>query len=172
MTQPLLAIRDSVRHREFLLLSLGAAVWALQTPLQHYIELSRFQHYAIGIFCIAAGFLLQTALSWRYYSLSGRLAMISSTLYLTAFGLVCFHNPWLDPNFDLQTQYQETTRPMFGGGFLVAGFICSFFWATWMNEGNKAKKKAREAQLQLQMQMQPHTESHVQPQPESATETQ
>lgn len=150
VTNPLLALRDSVRQREILLVSIGVAIWALQTPLQHYIELSRFQHYAIGIFCIAAGFLLQTAVSWRHYSLRGRLSMISSMLYLTAFGMVCFTNPWLDPNFDLQTQRQESTRPMFGGAFLVAGFICSFFWASWMTEQNRARKQAQEAQVALE----------------------
>lgn len=112
------------------------------------MELSRFQHYAIAVFAVASGFLLQTAISWRQYSLCGRLAMISSTLYLGAFGLVCYLNPWLDFNFDLQTQRQEATRPIFGGAFLVAGFICSFFWASWMNETSRARKKSRALEAQ------------------------
>jgi hypothetical protein len=87
------ALRENIRHREILLLSMVVAVVLLQTPLQHYMTLSRFQHYAIGVFAVATGFLLQMVIAWRGLSLWGRLAMLASALYLGAFGLVCYQNP-------------------------------------------------------------------------------
>jgi hypothetical protein len=137
------ALRENIRHREILLLSMVVAVVLLQTPLQHYMTLSRFQHYAIGVFAVATGFLLQMVIAWRGLSLWGRLAMLASALYLGAFGLVCYQNPWLDVSFDMQTALQEEMRPRFAVAFLCAGFGVSFFWANWFYEtARKAKPDA------------------------------
>jgi hypothetical protein len=131
------AFRENIRHREILLLSIVASFVIVQTPLQHQMELSRFQHYSLGVFAVAIGFLLQIVVAWRHHSVWGRLAMLSSVLYLGAFGLVCYQNPWLDANFSLTTSSQEEWRPRYAAIFLIAGFGVSFFWANWLNESSR-----------------------------------
>jgi hypothetical protein len=129
-------------------LSIVASIAILQTPLQHEITLSRFQHYSIGVFAVALGFLLQIVVSWRHHTKWGRLAMLASVLYLGGFGLICYQNPWLDGNFDLTTKSQEEWRPRFAGIFLMAGFAVSFFWAKWLQETNREVRvhKAKEVE--------------------------
>lgn len=117
-----------------MLLSILASFVIIQTPLQHQITLARFQHYAIGVFAVATGFLLQLVVSWRHHTIWGKLAMLSSVIYLGAFGYVCYTNPWLDANFNLTTNAQEEWRPRFAAIFLFSGLAVSFFWANWLNE--------------------------------------
>lgn len=134
-----------------MLLSLFAAVGVLMTPLQHYINLARFQHYSFAVAAVALGFLLQSVLSWRYVSWWGRLALLSCFLYLGAFSFVCYSNPWLDWNFDLQTNLQGEQRHQFAAIFAVCGLPIGYFWSQWaVDKQRKLQRAARRENIHHQ----------------------
>lgn len=134
-----------------MLLSLFAAVAVLATPLQHYINLSRFQHYAFAVGTVGVGFLLQSVLSWRYISWPGRLALGSCFIYLGAFSWICYSNPWLDWNFDLQTNLQAEQRHGFAFAFAIAGLPIGYFWSLWaVDKQRKAHRAARREHMKEQ----------------------
>lgn len=127
-------LRESVRDRELVLLSIPVAVMFVTYPFQRLIHLSRFQHYSFGVAAIAVGFFLQTLISWRRISWWGRLSLMSCAMYLGAFGYVCYTNPWLDWNFDLETSLQSQQRHTFAAFFAVAGLPIGILWSRWAME--------------------------------------
>lgn len=127
-------LREVIRDKELVLLSIIIAGCILATPLQHQITLSRFQHYSLGVCAIAVGFLLQTVISWRYVSWWGRGALFSCFLYMGAFAAICYFNPWLDWNFDLETSWQAEQRHQFAGMFAASGFLVGCIWSVWAIE--------------------------------------
>ncbi len=137
-------LRQATRNEEIVLLSLIAAVCLLNFPLQHYIILSRFQHYAAGICVVAVGFLIQLVWSWRQIGLWGRLTFLASGLYLAGFAGLFFINPWLDSSVSLQTESQMTEKDIYAAIFAVSGIPVGLIWIRWCSEEFQNKHGRKE----------------------------
>lgn len=132
-----------IRHQEWVLVSFFCAVGIISTPLQHYISLSRFQHYSFGLAAIACGFLVQTVFSWRTVSFWGKLTLLGSFLYLGAFASVFYLNPWLDWNVSLETESQTEERRRLAAYFAFAGVPLAYIWSRWAIDKYNAAVKAQ-----------------------------
>jgi hypothetical protein len=143
----LVYFRDRLRHQECVLLSFFCAIIIVSTPVQHYISLSRFQHYSFGLAAISIGFLIQTVVSWRTVSFWGKLTLLSSFLYLGAFAAVFYCNPWLDWNVSLETDSQTEERHKLAAYFAFAGVPLAYIWSRWAIDKYNAAAKASESKL-------------------------
>ena len=139
--------RDRLRHQECVLLSFICAVGIISTPMQHYIPLSRFQHYSFGLAAISAGFLIQSVFSWRTVSFWGKLTLVGSFLYLGSFAAVFYCNPWLDWNVSLETDSQTEDRHKLAAYFAFAGVPLAYIWSRWAIDKYNAAVKASETKV-------------------------
>src|SRR5690606_22734862 len=96
----------SSRHIMVLLFA-ALALWVLQTPLQRFISLGRYQHYGIAISVFGLGYLAQTIFSWRRLKAWGIAAYTSTGIFFSSVGLVFYLNPWLDYKIAVQTPEDE-----------------------------------------------------------------
>lgn len=141
-------VHEGTRNRELILLSLGISVMILLTPLQHQIHLSRFQHYSFAVGAVAVGCLLQAVLAWRHVSWWGRGALVACFVYLSTFAFVCYSNPWLDWNFDLETSRQSVLRRKLAVAFPVCWLPIGFMWWRWAVDEHRqrSRRKAQQGQ--------------------------
>lgn len=112
-------------------LAMVLGVAARSIPLQHYIPLSRYQHWAIALLVWSLGFFIQTVWSWRKLTISGRVALLTGGVYVCSAALVMYFNPWLDTSISLQTTEQEAMRIQLGFGWAGAGLVVGMVWMRW-----------------------------------------
>lgn len=103
-------------------------------PLQHYITLSRFQHYGICLYVWALGFFLQTIWSWKSLTLRGRVCLLSTGCYAGIIARIFYENPWLDSNMAIQTNELCKQKMLFTFLCSLLGFIVFVFWLVWAIE--------------------------------------
>lgn len=127
-------LRTNLRHQLVVVVSFALAIGLLFFPLQHYMTLARFQHYGICLAVWAAGFFLQTLVSWRRLGAWGRGYLGVSTLYMALFAGVLYTNPWLDPRVQLETDVQGSLRGEFATVMFVFTVILSGTWLMWDRE--------------------------------------
>lgn len=123
-------MRD-IRHVEIVLLTMVLAFVAHWVPLQKFITLARYQHLAIALYIWAAGFFVQTAVSWRKLRLPGRMALGLAGIYVGGLAAVLYANPWLDNTMSLQTTDQDAFRFELSVFWLFAGVIVGIVWVWW-----------------------------------------
>lgn len=133
-------LRFKFRHQGVILISLVFALIVFNVPLQHFITLARWQHYALCLVPVSVGYLLQLAISWRRLRFWGRTCLTLSAVYLAAFAIVIYTNPWLDPGSQLETTYQSSLQRAFGLGFLAFGLILTIALLAW----NREEKERRD----------------------------
>lgn len=103
------------------------AVIIYYVPLQHFMPLSRFQHYSFCLCSLAAGLCLQSLFCWRTLGLWGKLSMLSGALFVGSCACFFYTNPWLG-NPDLATDEQLYGRQRFIIFLTVALVPVSYFW--------------------------------------------
>jgi hypothetical protein len=104
------------------------AVGILATPLQHFMPLSRFQHYGIAIFVFGLGYLVQGVVSWRGIRRLARFAYLATTTFFCTAGLLFLNNPWLDLRMVTSGDEQLMFRNYVIGAYGAAGLFISLIW--------------------------------------------
>ncbi len=120
-------MKDAVTEYGIVLLAIVAAVVLCTIPLQHYMPLSRYQHYSIGLSVIAAGMFFQSLVSRRRIGGWGCAALISAASFIAACAYFFYNNPWLG-NPDLATDEQLIGRQHFLAGLAACLLPLSYFW--------------------------------------------
>lgn len=114
-------------------------------PFQHYMALSRLQHYSFTIFGCSLAFLIQSVLSWKNLTLSGRVALIGTTAYFMSAALVLYLNPWMDLDGSMNTEMQLEFRRKLSTYFMFGGLAVAAAWLAWSVDREKLKNtKAKE----------------------------
>lgn len=132
-------LRLKFRHQWVILISLVVALIVFNIPLQRYITLARWQHYALCLAPVSIGYLIQLIVSWCRLRFWGRTSLSLSAVYLAAFAIVIYTNPWLDPRSQLETSYQGSIQQIFGLGFLTFGLILAIALLAWNCEEKKRR---------------------------------
>jgi hypothetical protein len=127
-------ISNSARHLEIVLICMPLGFCLQLIPFQHYISLSRFQHFSFTIFFCAAGFLLQAIYSWKRIKLAGRITLLGTASYLLAAGLVLYLNPWMDAEGAMNSELQIEFRQQMACLFFFAGLPVAGSWFAWAIE--------------------------------------
>lgn len=127
-------IHNHIKHQEIALFMFIIAVGLFKFPLQHHITLARFQHYGICLYVWSLGFLIQTVWSWKYLTIRGRIAMISTGLYVGLFAIVFYTSPWLDVRMAVQTEDQGLLRILYSILCALLGIIVAILWLIWVIE--------------------------------------
>ncbi len=120
-----------IRHLELVLIAMIIAVVARNFPLQHYMPLSRYQHWSIALYIWALGFFIQAAWSWRKLTTNGKIALIAAGTYVSGAAMALYTNPWLDTTVSLQTTEQAETRYLLSAVWAVGGVLVGIVWMRW-----------------------------------------
>jgi hypothetical protein len=113
----------------------------LKFPLQHYITLSRFQHYGICLYVWSLGFFLQTIWSWRRLTVRGRTCLLTTGYYVATLAMIFYQNPWLDTRMAVVTEEQELLKGLFVLICGLFGFIVAIIWVIWIVERKPNSKE-------------------------------
>lgn len=133
-TNLLSSLRNNFRHQEIALVMFIMALGLLKFPLQKHITLARFQHYGLCMYVWSLGFFIQAIWSWRYLTIRGRLAMLSSGCYIGVFAMLFYSSPWLDVKMAVQTEEQNFLRMIYALLCGLLGFVVAVIWLAWMIE--------------------------------------
>ena len=100
-------------------------------PLQHYMNLARLQHIAIGFGAMGVFSLIQLGYSWKRLGAFRRASLIWMCCMVAVVSYFFWMNPWLgNPDLATATQYQDAK--IFAAGlvfFTVLVSISAFgFW--------------------------------------------
>jgi hypothetical protein len=110
----------------FIFASLAAVI--IFTPLQHYMTLSRMQHYGSSVFVFGIGYLVQLAVQWKKTSPLGRFAYCLTSFYYCSAALVLMNNPWMDPKSGAPTDDELIFRSRFILGYFALGLAMTLLW--------------------------------------------
>lgn len=129
----------------FILAMTIASLVACNTPLQHYISLTRYQHVGIAIFLFGMGYVMQTIWSWRVYSKWARLANIATFVFFCSVGLFFYMTPGLDGYATDPSPKKILVRLTHIFTYLFFALVVSLFWVKWAHEDNKIKDAEKAA---------------------------
>lgn len=132
------------------LLFAALALWVLQTPLQRFISLGRYQHYGIAISVFGLGYLAQTIFSWRRLKAWGIAAYTSTGIFFSSVGLVFYLNPWLDYKIAVQTPEDERTRSILILSYLIFSAMLAFIWIRWVLSENNPRNRTSKSESQIE----------------------
>ncbi len=124
------------------------ALIALNTPLQHYIPLTRYQHVGIAIFLFGMGYAMQTIWSWRAYSKWAKLANIATFVFFCSVGIFFYTNPGLEAYSADPSPKKILVRLTHIFSYLFCALIVSAFWVKWAHEDNKIKDAEKAAAVE------------------------
>ncbi|HEY9870829.1 MAG TPA: hypothetical protein V6D08_16815 [Candidatus Obscuribacterales bacterium] len=113
------------------------------TPLQHYIPLSRFQHFGLGIFLVGLGYVIQTVWSWKRMKTWARAMQLYFGLWFAATGLVAYSLPWLDPKMSVRTESQEKLASSLVIAYFVSCAPLPVLTLLWLREELQNWRKTR-----------------------------
>lgn len=131
--------RSSRYRAVFLLLILS--VIALSVPLQHYISLGRYQHYAIGIALLGSGHVLQVLVSWKQFPTWGRISVLLTGVFLLGVAYVFWSNPWLDVKVAVQTEGREELRSQMLFAYMCSAAAIVLCYLKWRSEERRIKQQ-------------------------------
>ena len=120
------------------------AIAIVLTPLQHYINLSRPQHYGLAISALGTGYLLQAALSWRKFTKWERLCYLSTGIFFESVGVIFMENSWLSGRSTVTTEEQEGIRRNIIACYLFFGFFMCCIWLRLIYENVRSSAKNKE----------------------------
>lgn len=133
-------IRKHIRHHELVVGAFILAIAVALFPLQHYMTLSRFQHYGLALGVWAFGFFVQMVVSWRRMGFFGHAYLGVASIYLAMFAHVIYTNPWLDPKVTLETTTQASSRHDLASLFIGLGMVLMCIYFGWtLEEARKDK---------------------------------
>ncbi|MGD9679641.1 MAG: hypothetical protein AB7W16_00540 [Candidatus Obscuribacterales bacterium] len=99
---------------------------------QHYVSMSRFQHYGIAFAIFGLGYLLETALSWKTLHKWARGSYLGTGLLFGSAGLIFWFCPWLDVNLSVQTAETDMYRTILLVSYLTFSVGVGAAWARWI----------------------------------------
>jgi hypothetical protein len=144
-------LERSLTKKQNSIVILGSSLVALAIfliPLQHFIELSRPQHYGLALLVLGNGYLLQSALSWRRLSKLERLCYITTGLFFESVSVIFIENSWLGSKSTVPTEAQEDLRKYLMAYYLFFGFLmcCLWLWLVYHKiKSNPQNKKSRDS---------------------------
>jgi len=132
-----------LEHQLLIFIFLFLAVATILTPLQHYIALSRYQHWGLGLFIFALGHIIQLIWSWQSLGRWMRISYLWSALYISSAGILFFANPWLDARISLESSRQDKLRSHMILTYSVLALPAVWFWIKCFQEmrGKRTEEK-------------------------------
>lgn len=106
------ALRASLRHERIVLIGAAVGLALILTPLQHYIKLARWQHFAIGLGIVSIATAIQLGASWKRASTWSRMSLIWLCAMMGVMTRFFWMNPWLG-NPDLATSTEQWDAQIF-----------------------------------------------------------
>ncbi|PWU02715.1 MAG: hypothetical protein C5B53_01340 [Candidatus Melainabacteria bacterium] len=140
-------LERSLRKRQNSLVIFGASLIALAifiTPLQHFVELSRPQHYGLSLLVLGSGYLFQCALSWRKLTKLERLCYLTTGLFFESVSIIFIENSWLGSKSTVPTEAQEGLRNYLMAYYLFFGFLMSCLWLWLVYQKTKSSTENKE----------------------------
>lgn len=113
----------------------------VQIPVQHFVDLGRFQHYAIAVGLFAFGYVAQTIFSWKELSRWARFTYLITALFFGSMGMVFYYNPWLDFKMRLPSPEREATRSFIIYSYMTLSVIMGGIWLKLAHEESKEKQQ-------------------------------
>lgn len=113
----------------------------VQIPVQHFVDLGRFQHYAIAVALFAFGYITQTIFSWRELSRWARFTYLITAVFFASLAIVFYYNPWLDFKMRLPSPEREVTRSFIIFTYLTLSVIMAGIWLKLAHEESKEKQQ-------------------------------
>lgn len=113
----------------------------VQIPVQHFVDLGRFQHYAMAVALFAFGYIAQTIFSWRELSRWARFTYLITAVFFASLALVFYYNPWLDFKMRLPSPEREVTRSFIIFTYLTLSVIMAGIWLKLAHEESKEKQQ-------------------------------
>lgn len=147
---PLSYIRSRLSRYGAILAFLLLATATVETPIQKWISIGRYQHWGIGLFLVGLGFFVQTIAGWNHLPRWERISHIASGLYICSIGVIFYANPWLDYSMAIQTQSTESLRMV---------LLCSVAFLSFLVLLVLLKAMHEERKLTIQRQTAPHDNS-------------
>lgn len=141
-------LERSLLKKQNSIVILGSSLLALAIfviPLQHFIELSRPQHYGLALLILGSGYLLQSALSWRRLSKLERLCYITTGLFFETVSVIFMENSWLGSKSTVPTEAQEGLRKNLMAYYLFFGFLmcCLWLWLVYHKTKSNSQDKKK-----------------------------
>jgi len=130
----------SSRYRLVHLLTLLGVI-TLTVPMQHYMSLGRYQHYAMGIALFGLGYIVQLLVAWKRFPTWGRISLCLTGIFLLGVAYVFWSNPWLDWKVAVQTEGKEEFRSQLMTAYLCSAGIIVASWIKFGTEEHRLKQK-------------------------------
>jgi hypothetical protein len=119
------------------------AVILVLLPMQHFMSLSRPQHYGLGLGILSLGYLLQTCLSWKKFGRWERACYLATGIFFASIGIVFLQNSWLDISNAVQTDEQLEQRKVILACYLFFALVMSGMWLTLIISNMKARAQRK-----------------------------
>jgi hypothetical protein len=135
------------RQNVFVIVFALVAFAIVLTPLQHYVTLSRSQHYGLSLCALGIGYFVQVFIGWTKLSKWERLCYLTTACFFTSVAYVFMQNSWLDAKSSVQTEEQEATRKIIVSCYLVFGLFMCGMWLRLIFDNmksNSAQKQRRQ----------------------------
>lgn len=104
---------------------------------QHYVSISRFQHYGLAITIFSAGYILESVFTAKRLNKWAKGSYLSTGLLFAALGITFWHCPWLDTSISVQTMETDGIRGILIICYLAFSIGVGAVWARWIMEENK-----------------------------------
>jgi cytochrome b561 len=108
-------------------------------PIQHYVTISRFQHWGVAVAMLGIGFLLETACLFKKLDRWACRCYLSTGLFFASVAVVLYTNPWLDPRVKIQTTETDRMECIFIVAYLVFCIYLAAVWTKWIIEESRNK---------------------------------
>lgn len=132
-------IWDRTTRYRFIILFAIFAIVALNTHIQQWVSIGRYQHYGIGIIIFGIGYLLESLFSWKKLTKWTRISYFATSGFFISVGVVFFNNPWLDAKVAVQTEHHDRLRTILIGFYLVYSVVLTLIWVKLACEDGRNK---------------------------------
>lgn len=133
------------RRYELIVLFTALAIIAASVPLQRFINLARFQHYAISVTLFGAGYLIQALLSWNKLLKWGKISYLITGAFCLSIAVIFWLNPWLDFKVSVSTEEKDHLRSTFFMAYAFTAPLVVLAWIKWAVDDHKYKKSLKQS---------------------------
>lgn len=137
------------RYHLIVLFAILALLSLIYQP-QHSISISRYQHYAIAIALLSAGYTGQALLNWQAVSTWTRFCYLATGAFFASVAIIFFFNPWLDYKVAVQTEERHNLRSIWIYSYMCLSLALSGIWLKLAHEETQKKRKSAKSVAERQ----------------------
>ncbi|HEY9784131.1 MAG TPA: hypothetical protein V6D17_01930 [Candidatus Obscuribacterales bacterium] len=131
------------KRYHLVVLSAVLALLSLGTPIQQFVSIGRYQHYAIAIGLFSLGYIAQALYSWKEIGRWARISYFATGFFFMSVSVIFYLNPWLDYKVAVPTEEHDRFRNLLVAVYLVLSLALTCVWLKLAHEDNKARQREK-----------------------------